>query len=411
MSLDSILDRELSFKQEESIFTSNSRVNIWEGAVRAGKTHASLLRWILFVLSGPQGDYLMVGKTFSSLIRNAVMPILQMMGVDAKFYRSYGELHIYGKRVYCFGADSKEAEGKIRGGTFVGCYIDEVTLVHKDMFKMILSRLSVKGAMLFGTTNPDAPKHWLKKEYIDRSVDLGYKIFKFEIDDNIFLDPDYVKSLKKEYTGLWYKRFIKGLWVQAEGAIYDFFRNGEPYIITETPKPTYYCSSIDYGTKNPFWCGLFGVNPYTTPKVWLEREYVYCGRDRGVQKTDGEYSEDLKEFYGDIKPLKIYVDPSASSFITQLKRDGFSGVTKANNSVIDGIRTQSKMLKNGEYAIKKGNDFAIEEYESYIWDEKKQDKGEDIPTKEYDHSKDGERYMVHTHFGMSTYDINLLVQD
>lgn len=399
----------LSEKQLTTLFESKSRTNIWEGSVRSGKTHVSMLRWIKYILfEAPPGDLLMTGHTYGTLRRNIINPMQNFIGYDFRFFSSMNIARLWDRSIYCYGANSLDAIGKIQGGTFAGAYDDEIALQPIEYFKMVLSRMSVEGAKRFGTTNPDAPNHPLKKEFIDRAGDLDLESFHFTLEDNDFLPPDYVRELKKEYTGLWFKRYILGLWAVAEGAIYDFFEEEPPYLIKVPPPAEYYVVGIDYGTQNPFCAILFGVNPKTKPKIWAEKEYWYCGRDEKRQKTDSEYSEDLRSWLGGtkgIKPRRIYVGPDAQSFIVQLRRDKFFGVREADNTVLDGIRTQARMLRSGEYAIVgKHCPHTVEEYSAYVWDDKAQMRGEDKPKKENDHTKEAERYPLQTMYGQEQLD-------
>ncbi|RKL63029.1 PBSX family phage terminase large subunit [Thermoanaerobacteraceae bacterium SP2] len=381
-----------SKKQLDSILQSTARLNIWEGSVRSGKTIASIVRWLEYIKTGPPGDLLMVGKTERTLKRNILDVIESIVGTkNFKYNRGLGEVYIFGRKVYIAGANDERAEGKIRGMTLAGAYGDELTLWPESFFKMLLSRLSVPGAKLFGTTNPDSPYHWLKIEYIDNE-ELNIKVFHFELDDNPNLDPQYVELLKKEYTGLWYKRFILGLWVLAEGIVYDMFDESK-HVITEIPECERYWVAIDYGTNNPTVFLLQGQkgNAYYTLK-----EYHYDSSKVGRQKTDAEYSKDLKEFIGDKHITNIVVDPSAASFIAQLRKDGFFNVRKANNEVLDGIRYVSTLLSNKKYFIHESCKNLIKEKASYVWDPKAQQKGEDKPLKQNDHCSDAERYGLFT---------------
>ena len=117
----------------------------------------------------------------------------------------------------------ERSEQKIRGGTFSRIYGDELTLWPASFFRMALTRMSTEGAKLGGTTNPDAPRHWLKAEFMDREDELDLRSFHFTFADNPSLGPTYLDRMEKEFTGIWYKRFVKGLWVIAEGAIWDAY--------------------------------------------------------------------------------------------------------------------------------------------------------------------------------------------
>ena len=137
----------------------------------------------------------------------------------------------FGRRV--FDTNDERAEQKIRGASFVGAYCDEITLYPESFWIMLLSRLRSPGARLYGTTNPDGPFHWLKVNYLDKGL-AHLKKWDFTLDDNPYLDPEYVKALKQEYTGLWYKRFIEGLWCIAQGAVYDMWDESK-HVINELP--------------------------------------------------------------------------------------------------------------------------------------------------------------------------------
>ena len=245
-------------KQTQTIIDAKARLNIWEGAVRSGKTVASLFAWLDYVGSeAPAGDLLMVGKTEKTLKRNVLDVIDRMIPHKFCLRMKLGECEIYGRRIYCVGANDERAEGKIRGLTVAGAYGDELTLWPESFFTMMLSRLSVSGARFFGTTNPDGPYHWLKTNYLERQgLDLAR--FQFSLEDNPFLDRRFVEALKSEYVGLWYKRYIQGLWVAAEGAIYDMF-DEVLHVVDELPAMRKYWTAIDYGTAAPTVFLLFGL--------------------------------------------------------------------------------------------------------------------------------------------------------
>lgn len=406
----------LGWKQLQSIIKSTSRINLWEGAVRSGKTHSSIKRWVKYIGTAPdQGDLLMVGKTYGSLVRNVVRPMKELIGDDMVFYPSKNMVRLWGKTIYCYGASNSDSIGVIQGMTCCGCYGDEVSLWRLDFFQMMMTRLSVDGAKFFGTTNPDSPFHWLKVDYIDRADVVDIQTFHFEIDDNHTLGEEYKRALKTEYTGVFYKRFVLGLWVMAEGTIYDFYDDGGDYVIKneEMPKPDYRLMGIDYGTQNPFVAIIFGVKNRPDPgepKIWAEREWVYCGKDEGIQMTDSEYRVALEKWRGEDKIRSVYLDPSAASFQVECKKAGTGWRMKdVDNSVLDGIRTQAKMLKRGDYRVGEDCKFTRKEYSLYVWDEKAQKRGEDKPVKSSDHSKDPERYTLHTVFGKPTLDLRKLV--
>ncbi len=394
----SILEKLLSPKQVQALIASKSRTNIWEGSVRSGKTHASFWWWLRFARdqSPAQGDLLMVGKTERTLERNIINPMISMFGSGRISYsRGSGEGHIYGRRFYVAGANDERAQDKIRGMTLAGAYGDEVTLWPESFYEMLRSRLSPRGARFLGTTNPDSPAHWLKKRTLNRAGELDLCRVSFRLEDNIFLDPDFVTNLKKEYTGLWYKRFIEGEWCQAEGAVYDMWDEGK-HVISNLPgslQVLRWVVGCDYGTTNPTVFLLVGLGVDGT--LYVVDEYCHDSREQGRQKTDVEYADDLERFLREHKKtsVEIVVDPSAASFLAELRRRRLR-VSGADNAVLDGIRLVSTALSAGKLKVLLRCERLREEFLGYRWDEKAQSRGEDKPLKENDHALDALRYAV-----------------
>lgn len=398
-------------KQKDSIRQSTARLNIWHGSVRSGKTIASIYRWINFCEYGPKyGNLAMIGKTERTLQRNIIDPLKIILGNSCNYNQGKGELYIGSRKIYIFGANDKRAEEKIRGGTWAGCYGDEITLWPAEVFKMSLSRMSVDGAKFFGTTNTDSPYHWLKIDYIDRKDGLDLESFPFELEDNVrpegFLSKDFVDNLKKEYVGLWYKRFILGLWVLAEGSVYDMWDEKEHTGDFKNKSFQDYVIGIDYGTSNPCTFGLYG---YSGKSMYLLDEYYYDSSKSGRQKTDSEYASDFKVWLDSTgikqeRLRRVYIDPSAASFRVEMKaaikmrKNGWS-IRDANNDVLDGIRLVASKLNRGEFFVDKGCKDTIKEFNSYVWDPNAQKKGEDVPLKEHDHAMDRNRYVLYSLLG------------
>lgn len=370
------------------------RQNICHGSVRSGKTFVTVFRFIMYVLVAPKGDLIIVGRTVRSIERNVLGLMSELLGSYFKYKRGWGFVVICGRVIHIEGASDARSERNIRGMTLAGAYVDEMTLINQEFYIMLMSRLSVKGAKLYGSTNPDSPYHYLKEDVLDNNK-IELNNYQFHIDDNTFLDESYVKNVKNEYQGLFYKRFIEGLWVMAEGAIYDFFDEDEHTII-DCPNAEQYSVSVDYGTNNPTVFLLMGRNRFTSIKYWCEREYFWDSTAQNRQKTDEEYCEDLIKFTKEYDISEIIVDPSAASFIAALEKKGMYSVVHADNSVIDGIRHQACQLKNGTYKIHVSCENTIKEYGSYMWDTKEKRKGADKPIKANDHTKDAERYFLKT---------------
>jgi PBSX family phage terminase large subunit len=407
--------------QRRSLNESHARINLWAGPVRNGKTYSSILRWVDYIVGdAPAGELFMLAKTITTLKRNIIGPMQEFLGPAMHYSSAKNEIDVFGRTIHTVGAATELAEGRLRGATAAGAYCDELSLYPESVWTMLLSRLSVPNAKAFATTNPDSPGHWLKTQYIDRAAELGHmKVFEWSLEEAItnaenpngFLEPEFVNAIKKEYTGLWRKRFIEGLWVLAEGAIYDMF-NDEVHVI-DAPlykRPDFYIVGVDYGTGNPTCFEMIAVKRrhHKLPMAWAEAEYYYDSKASSRQKTDAEYAKDMKRFLDKhrlrqgampVPVYAIYVDPSAASFKLELRRAGLNMVEDADNDVLNGIRTVSTMLHQGRYKLCRCCKSAIREYGGYVWDPKKSQKGLDEPVKANDHAKDAERYALHSHFG------------
>lgn len=384
------------------------RLNLLEGSVSSGKTWISLVLWAFWVASMPKDkQYMMCAKSLTTLKRNCLVLLLELVGEDNfQFSISQKEGRLFGRKILLEGANDMRSESKIRGITLQGAYCDELTQFPRDFFAMLLSRLRLPGAKLIATTNPENPGHWLKTEYIDRADDLSFLDIKFLLDDNTTLPRDYVENIKREYVGVFYDRFILGKWVQAEGLIYPMWEDALEHPPTRQAEK--YALSIDYGTQNAFAANLWG----RFNGVWYQiKEYYYSGRTERVQKTDEEYANDLDAFISNYIPdgcednknpvkflksgekLLTIIDPSATSFITLLRKRQYYKVVKANNDVLDGIRETATAMHTGKLKINPECEATIFELQNYVWDDSA---GEDRPVKENDHSLDACRYLVFT---------------
>lgn len=221
-----------------------ARYTILSGSVRSGKTWISLVWWALWIATRPQeGDYLMVGRTLETLDHNCLRPLQTLVGERHFQYNvraKYGML--FGRRVSFEGCNDARAEGKIRGRTLSGAYVDEATLLTADFFAQLLARLSAPGAKLIATTNPDTPTHWLYTGYLHRPPDakaIDLREYTFLLEDNTTLDPEYVQEIKNDYEGVFYDRNILGLWVVAAGAIYRIFAENKAKMAVSQGKADY----------------------------------------------------------------------------------------------------------------------------------------------------------------------------
>lgn len=297
--------------------------------------------------------------------------------------------------IYFVGAHDEGAVRRIQGSTLAFAYVDEATCIPAPFWRMLLSRLSVPNSQLLATCNPEGPAHWLKKEFIDRP-ELDIVHWNFQLDDNPSLTEKYKKDLKMEYTGMWYKRYILGEWAVAHGLIYDGYDHDNVYEQPYEP-PNYYILGIDYGTTNATAAVLCAVSPNRWPQIRIEEEFYYDSAKHGRSKGDDELADDIMNFIGYRNVSAVYVDPAAASFKIELRKKNLP-VLDANNDVIPGIRTVSKFVSNKNIVIHKSCKVLNEHIQSYAWDPKAADRGEDKPVKINDHILDALRYAIYSAF-------------
>lgn len=373
---------------------------IADGSIRSGKTLCMSLAFVMWaMLMFDNQNFGMCGKTIGSFRRNVLFWLKLMLkarGYKVKDHRAdnlvvvtkNGKVNYF----YIFGGRDERSQDLIQGITLAGVFFDEVALMPESFVNQATGRCSVAGSKYWFNCNPAGPYHWFKVNWIDKKFEKNLLHLHFTMDDNLSLAEEVKERYKRMYVGVFYKRYILGLWVLAEGIIYDMFNTDEHVVKTVDRAYTKYYVSVDYGTQNPTTFGLWGF----FDDVWYKvKEYHYDGRKKNRQKTDEEYCQDMQEFIGDLKVMKIIVDPSAASFITALKAHGFS-VKEANNAVLDGIRNVANALVKG---LIKYNDCCVEtfrEVSSYMWDENAANRGEDKPVKQNDHQLDGDRYFVNT---------------
>ena len=383
-------------------------MNIATGSVRSGKTIACTIAWIWYIMTGPDADYAMLGKSLGTLKRNVINDLFDIVGKgNAKWVdRQQGEMRILGKRVYAIGAATEEAEERIRGATFAGAYCDEANLYPESVWMQLQARLSIPGARTFANCNPDSPYHWFYKNVL-RNKEMDKKIWQFGMSDNLSLTDEYKRQLASQFSGVFKKRFIDGKWCVADGKIYDTF-DPEIHCIDTAPlvqaipkNRIEYWVGCDQGTSVTCSWSIMCRDKFTgiTYKI---AEYYYVAKDQRKQKDDSEYYEDFKKFIQENIPpehhfkLAVYGDPAASSWDAMLTNHGFN-FRHADNDVLEGIKHVLQLINTGKYFIDKKCKKTIEEYDSYSWDEKAQEKGEDKPKKVFDHACDSDRYALYTH--------------
>lgn len=356
--------------------------------------------FVLWSMSRFNGqNFAICGKTIESLRRNVItlMPgwLEGLFSITER--RSENKLIITSGSVtnsyYLFGGKDESSYTLVQGITLAGVLFDEVALMPRSFVEQALARCSVSGSKFWFNCNPENPGHWFYTEWIRKAQERNVLYLHFTMNDNLSLAPEIKARYEAMYSGVFYRRYILGLWVKAEGLVYPMF-NREAHIVNtipaRSPRHRYYVS-VDYGTVNPFAAGLYDYSP-SEQKATMIKELYYRGGS--ANRVDNEaYYGMLCELIGDYPIEYIIIDPSASSMIETIQKYGKYLAIKADNDVLNGIQDVTKFLNAGCLYFHKSCKATFEEFESYSWDE---EKAEDAVIKENDHSMDQLRYFCRT---------------
>ncbi|MDO5123544.1 MAG: PBSX family phage terminase large subunit [Eubacteriales bacterium] len=387
----------LTWWSEGSIYSGYDAI-ICDGAVRSGKTFCMGISFVLWAFYRHRdASFAICAKTIRSVRRNVttpIIPVLKGMGftVRENISSNYLQISYKGREntFYLFGGKDESSASLIQGITLSGVMLDEVALMPRSFVEQALARCSKEGSKFWFNCNPEHPAHWFYLEWIKKSREKNALYLQFLMDDNPALSEKVRKRYENLYSGTFYRRFVKGEWTAASGAVYPFMDREDAFC--EVPKGEFedYAVSCDYGTVNPASFGLWGLKS----DVWYRiDEYYYNSKKEGMQRTDEEHYEALLGLVGDRTVSRVTVDPSAASFIEVIRRHGRFQVLPAENSVTDGIRRVSAALKEGRVKICENCRDSVREFSLYRWDDRE---GAEAPIKENDHAMDDIRYFVTT---------------
>ena len=383
---------------------------ICDGSIRAGKSSVMSVAFIFWAMRDFNGrNFGICSKTIKTAIRNVIKPLLAMAYIRDRLeiisrsggaelvIRAYGHENYF----YVYGGTDESSYMTIQGITLAGVLLDEVALMPQSFVDQAIARCSVDGRKLWFNCNPESPLHWFYTEWIQQAEKHNALHLHFELDDNPALSEKIKDVYRSMYTGVFYSRYILGLWVMADGLIYDMFTRESHVFPTDSleTEGDYYVSS-DYGIQNAtvflLWRKQKGLDRW----ICLN-EYYYSGRDNMKQKTVKELADGYETILPTttegsfIEPAQTIIDPSASALIVELRKRGHT-VLKANNEVLDGISDVGTMLYQRKLGFYDCCKKTIDEFGTYSWDKKASEKGEDAPIKVNDHSMDAVRYFVKT---------------
>lgn len=406
--------RPFSRKQRQILnwWTKESPVNAYEGviadgAIRSGKTISMSLSFVLWAMWTFTGhNFAMCGKTIQSFGRNvfgSLTDMLSTLGFGMEYKRQENKFIVrmagHENTFYIFGGRDERSQDLIQGITLAGVFFDEVALMPQSFVNQATGRCSVEGSKYWFNCNPGAPSHWFRQEWILKAKEKKILYLHFTMDDNLTLSEDIKGRYKSLYTGVFYQRYILGLWVLAEGLVYPMFDRDKYIIHLEKEGPEAwqfdwkkrYFVAVDYGTVNPFAALMIEYDPKTRKSIILDEVY-YRGRD-GKRVDNEAYYKMLEELIGPVPIESIVIDPSAAGMIETIKKYHKYTVRGANNDVLDGIVEVTKYINKGLIYVADWCTDIIDEFGTYAWDD---DPVAERVIKENDHAMDALRYYVMT---------------
>lgn len=373
---------------------------IADGAIRSGKTVSLSFSFMLWAMSTFRGQtFALCGKTIASFRRNVWGTLSRMLrdrGYRVAEKRSENRVTVTAKNgaandFYIFGGKDEASQDLIQGLTLAGVLFDEAALMPESFVNQATARCSVDGSKYWFNCNPEGSYHWFYLRWILRCRALRLVYLHFTMDDNLTLSENVKQRYCRQYTGVFYERFVLGRWVMLQGLVYP---RGCSVVPTVARDYEQYMVSMDYGTQNATAMLLWGL----CGGVWYAvREYYHSGRETGQQKTDQQYYAELERLCGGLPVRAVIIDPSAASFIAVCRQARRYRVWSADNDVIDGIRKTAAAMDAGLIKINDCCRRTIREFGQYSWDEKASQKtGRDVVLKQNDHSCDAVRYFVYT---------------
>jgi phage terminase large subunit len=433
-----------------AVFECRDPEVLLSGPAGTGKSRGCLEKLHMMALLNPGMRGLIVRKTRESLGSTALVTWREHVIKEAL---EKGIVHFYGgsaeeppqyrysnKSAIIIGGMDKPT--KIMSSEYDIAYAQEATELTITDWENITTRLrngKVTFQQLIADCNPDMPTHWLKQR-CDRG-DTKMIHCRHEDNPTLFTAEGVLTARGRAYiaklerlTGVRYQRLRKGLWVAAEGLVYEDF-DPAVHLFDPFPIPDSWTRwwTVDFGYTNPFVLQCWAEDP--DGRLYLYREIYKTktlvedhARDILLQvtkvtgKVPTRSTLTAKDIRDDIasglrewtepKPRAVICDHDAEDRAT-LERHLSMSTSAATKTVKDGIEAvQSRLRPAGDgrprfFLLRDAvveRDPALEdakrpcstaeEIVGYIWDQAPGKPPKETPVKENDHGMDGARYMV-----------------
>lgn len=366
--------------------TDNYEAVIADGAIRSGKSAVMMIAYVLWAMSNfNEQNFIIGGRTVGTVQRNIIKPLMRIKYMKEHFKIHYAPSRGYmeirrGTKVnyfYIFGGINEKSQDVVQGGTMAGMFLDEVALMPRSFVEQCVARCSEEEALLWFNCNPEHPEHWFKQEWIDKREEKKVLYLHFTMEDNPSLSERVKERYRRRYSGVFFQRYILGLWTKAEGIIYTRFADDpEKFLIDEVPKDwrlDFIDVGIDFGgtkSKTAFVCkGVYNGYRDLVILESMELEGNYTMEELGAsyQEFESRIKNEFKYYFN------AYCDNAEPILIRTLK--GYarhSAVREAMKSSVFGrIKFTDNMMSIGRFWVRRRASHVTNSLKVAVWDAKK----------------------------------------
>lgn len=370
---------------------------IADGSIRSGKTLSMSLSFVLWAMTNFNGqNFGMAGKTIGSFRRNVLTPLKVM--IKSRGYtvsdRRADNLVIISKgdtenSFYIFGGKDERSQDLVQGITLAGMLFDEVALMPQSFVNQATGRCSVEGSKFWFNCNPENPQHFFYTDWVKQYKEKNLLYLHFTMDDNLSLSGKVKQRYKSMYTGVFFKRFILGLWVVADGLCFEQFAN-EPtkWIKDEADKDINFISiGVDFGGNNSKTTFVATAIHGNFERIGVIKSYKLDGAKGTIDanRLNTEFVRFVRGLQKEYKaPIRYaFCDCAETYLIAGIKNAvksaglGLAVGDSEKGSIIDRIVCVNTLLNMNRVYILRSCGQVINALRSAMWDAKAAAKGID----------------------------------
>lgn len=363
---------------------------ICDGAIRSGKTALMAVAFVDDAMRRFNNQrFAICGKTVDSVVKNVVAPYLAMTYAQEKYRLTWrrAEKQIIvsdgqTENVFeVFGGKDEASFMLIQGRTLAGVLLDEVALMPRSFVEQALARCSVTGSRFWFNCNPGPPGHWFYKDWICQAKEHNALHLHFNLEDNPSLSEEIIQRYHAMYTGVFYKRYIKGLWVAADGAVYpQFAEDPKPFLIDSAPKIMYAVIGVDFGGTGS--AHSFTLTGFTAgyQDVILLDEWYHNNKQGGIlspARLDAAFVDFVRRAQARYRVAEAYCDSAEQTLIQGLNvaiiraKVPIQIKNAKKGPINDRIAFYNSMMAQGRFKVMRHCNAAIDALSTAVYDSKK----------------------------------------